>query len=280
MFQPQKSPPWWEQEGIVVRCLLATVWHQPHHRQYPWQGDERLRVWRIDRGEAVLEWENGGQTCYQAGEGFILKPWQRYRQRWTDRSTARTSGGWFLLQTRDGLDPLIQYRFPEKFASGELTGVMKTCARLSESPQVDDLSHYLHRHGLTHTFLGQVMALGEGSVVLLDRRLQDLVGFMRANLHQRILRQDLAAHFGCSEASLYNLFREHFHISPMVYLRRLRLEQVRRLVLREDHNLEEIAERCGFSDGAHLSRTFKQNYGISPNAWRMQRNGDTASEPL
>lgn len=38
-----------------------------------------------------------------------------------------------------------------------------------------------------------------------------------------------------------------------------------------DHQVTDIALRCGFKDGAHFSRVFKQRHGVSPRQYRQER---------
>jgi len=267
-----RIPTVWWLDACLVHCLWACIDHQPARIHYPRQGDERLRLWQVSHGEAIVEWEDGEHIHYTAGEGFVLRPWQRYRQSWSDRATARTSGGWFLLQSRDGLDPLAQYHFPRRITAEQLRPLIAHCAQIENLPAKVDLSVFLQRQSHVHAVLHGILQLGHGSDLQPDSHLQDLVSFMREHLHRSISRSELAARLNCSEATLYKRFQTNFHVGPSEYLRRLRLERAKTLLLQEGRNLEQIADSCGFADAAHLSRSFKHSCGLSPSQWRRQQH--------
>lgn len=72
-----------------------------------------------------------------------------------------------------------------------------------------------------------------------------------------------------SRSAFAKHFQTTFHISPMTAVRRTRLEAARRLMRRApDLPLDVIARRAGFPSRSHFSRSFKQEYGVSPAAWR------------
>lgn len=76
----------------------------------------------------------------------------------------------------------------------------------------------------------------------------------------------LARNVGLSASELSRRFKRRFRISPVVYRKQLRLVVATRLLLR-GHAVSQAAHEAGFSDAAHLSRTFKEQYGITPSAW-------------
>ncbi len=80
--------------------------------------------------------------------------------------------------------------------------------------------------------------------------------------------RDIAAAVNIHPSQLSRDFRRCFGITPGEYLRRLRLEQVVRLIEEISQPLAEIAAALGFADQAHLSRVFKQYKGLSPSKYR------------
>ena len=91
-------------------------------------------------------------------------------------------------------------------------------------------------------------------------RLQD---YMRANLKGSLSLQDLAAVAGCTPFHLIRMFKAHVGMSPHVYLTHLRLEEARRLLDRHAA-IADAAIQAGFADQSHLTRRFKQRYGVTP----------------
>jgi AraC-like DNA-binding protein len=65
-------------------------------------------------------------------------------------------------------------------------------------------------------------------------------------------------------------FHASFGLTPMDYLRRVRLNRARELLATSDASVAQIAERCGFSGAAHFSRSFKRHFGLAPLALRHE----------
>ena len=64
------------------------------------------------------------------------------------------------------------------------------------------------------------------------------------------------------------MFNEWTGYSPIEYLRRLRVERARQLLADVDLSIKEIAQRCGFDDAYHFSKTFRQIDGLPPTKYR------------
>jgi AraC-like DNA-binding protein len=78
----------------------------------------------------------------------------------------------------------------------------------------------------------------------------------------------LARLVGMSVSTFERQFRQHLQTSPMQFLRRLRLARAAAALSQTSNSIAEIALRFGFSDQSHLSRQFKQLYGMPPSQWR------------
>jgi AraC family transcriptional regulator len=83
-------------------------------------------------------------------------------------------------------------------------------------------------------------------------------------LRMRQLAEELRVH----PAHFSRAFRRHFSCSPVEYLRRLRVEEARRLLLATSKRGATIAMQCGFSDQSHLNRSFLRQFGVTPAVYR------------
>lgn len=77
--------------------------------------------------------------------------------------------------------------------------------------------------------------------------------FIHGNAKEDLRLEDIEAAAGIARSKLFEGFKEHFGLSPMAYLKKYRLEQVRRTLLedRSNRNISSIALDWGF---AHLGR--------------------------
>lgn len=110
------------------------------------------------------------------------------------------------------------------------------------------------------------------------RTLRALTDHVRANLHSRITVADLARIAGLSEGWFTRAFARSQNTTPQRWMTQLRLTEARRLMADPSLQLAEIAAATGFSDQAHLTRTFGRAFGQSPAAWRRDAFGQNPSK--
>ena len=83
----------------------------------------------------------------------------------------------------------------------------------------------------------------------------------------------LAKLAGTSISAFERSFRKHLRISPMRFLRELRLARVADSLLKTRNPIAEIALDLGFSDQSHLSRDFRKKFKATPGQWRRKHGG-------
>jgi PAS domain S-box-containing protein len=79
---------------------------------------------------------------------------------------------------------------------------------------------------------------------------------------------ELAHAAGLSTSQLNRRFRATYQMSPSEYLQRVRIHEASRLLSETDATIGEVAQRTGFYDQAHLTRTFRKRMGLSPSEFR------------
>jgi AraC-like DNA-binding protein len=95
--------------------------------------------------------------------------------------------------------------------------------------------------------------------------------YMADNYKKDLSVSDIAEAAGVSESLLYRKFREEEGESPIICLRRLRLDHAGRMLLGgSDIRISSVARSCGFSDCAYFCRVFKEHYGLSPREYRRK----------
>ena len=99
-------------------------------------------------------------------------------------------------------------------------------------------------------------------------RVEQVTAFMHAHLGQRLDHAALARVSGLSPSRLQAVFREVTGYPPLDYLRRLRVEEARRLLADPRLSVKEIAARTGFRDTSHFSKVFRRIDGLSPAHYR------------
>lgn len=95
-------------------------------------------------------------------------------------------------------------------------------------------------------------------------RIQDSMTFMQEHLHQHLSIADLAEQAAMSSSHYAHHFREVAGVTPMRYLRDLRLEKARNLLLYQGLRPQEAAYSAGFETIEHFNREFKRRYANTP----------------
>jgi len=91
---------------------------------------------------------------------------------------------------------------------------------------------------------------------------------MTEHLAQRVDHAMLERASGLSPSRLQALFREVTGHPPLDYLRRLRVEEARRLLADSRLSVKEVAARTGFRDTSHFSKVFRRVDGLAPAHFR------------
>jgi AraC-like DNA-binding protein len=102
--------------------------------------------------------------------------------------------------------------------------------------------------------------------------------FIHDNARDDIALEDIERAAGVSRYKLFDGFRQHFGYAPMAYLKKHRLEAVRREML-ADHsegNVSSIAMGWGFSHLGRFSSDYKQPFGETPSQTLKRVSGRQA----
>lgn len=120
---------------------------------------------------------------------------------------------------------------------------------------------------------------GSLQVMVQDNIVKRAVLMMQHHLEVPLTIGRLADKLGISKRLVERHFRSELHSSPQAVYTQIRLEHARHLLLRTDKPISEIALECGFCDGSHLNRVFRDNYLRTPQEFRLQRAAPSRYRP-
>ena len=81
---------------------------------------------------------------------------------------------------------------------------------------------------------------------------------------------EMARKSGYSLNQFTRIFQQLFHMKPVEYIRRLRLEDAAKQLRSSPESICNVAQICGYYDQSAFSKAFKDFAGISPKDYRKQ----------
>ena len=233
-----------------------------------------------------------------APDHYLFQLWRsgRYRGTIAGRSALISSGSVAMISRRHMLDGM--------FDRSDTIGFVVPCAHLNALALEDHellfdaarnrllVTQILSLHRRLPTMRSNDASLLADEIVAFLRRLLDpskasdvlegreLYGGLHAlaqmivqeNLSQPNLSPDfIAGQMQVSRATLYRLFEPGEGV--MNFVQHERLKAVRNALAdpMETRTISQLAEVFAFSSVAHLSRSFRNRYGVPPQAWRSER---------
>lgn len=125
-----------------------------------------------------------------------------------------------------------------------------------------------HRQGGQSQFIQQPLP-----ITARDSRLAELIEWVRLNLAQPHTLDSLAAKALMSRRTFTRHFLQLFGLSVGQWLINERLAMTQSLLENSDLSIEQISSQAGFGSPVSLRHHFKQQFGVSPQAWRQTFGG-------
>ena len=105
---------------------------------------------------------------------------------------------------------------------------------------------------------------------LFDKRLMDIVFYIKNNLDKKLSNKHIADIACVSEDYVGQLFKTITKRNLQDFIEEERLERAHQLLATTTHNIQEIAHQVGFRDPAYFSRRFKLKFGRNANVLRKE----------
>ncbi len=100
------------------------------------------------------------------------------------------------------------------------------------------------------------------------------LSYLRNNFSRRIELEEVAEYSGLESRTLNRRFTRLFQLTPIQFLRKIRLNAVCQLLIRTDKSISEITYDTGFCDQSHLNRDFLKKIKMTPFQYRKKYKHD------
>ncbi|MEO0453299.1 MAG: AraC family transcriptional regulator [Verrucomicrobiota bacterium] len=147
-----------------------------------------------------------------------------------------------LVPTADSLDWLSTTKIPLRTTAGEVIGVAGVTRITRDTDELYRDHPEMHR----------------------------IVDFIRNHYRDKISVSDLTELTGASTSSVERLFRKTFGITPIKYIKKVRLNAACQALQKTTQSFSEIAQECGFCDQTSMTRDFRNELKITPRRYRLR----------
>ena len=127
------------------------------------------------------------------------------------------------------------------------------------APMILQELHYLLLIGPRGHVLRGLYAQGSQNILVLQA-----VSILRRDLGAPVRMESLARQVGMSLSTLHRHFKTVTGLSPLQYLKQLRLHEAQRLMLMEDMRAASAALSVGYESVTQFSREYKRMFGEPP----------------
>jgi AraC-like DNA-binding protein len=102
-----------------------------------------------------------------------------------------------------------------------------------------------------------------------DARVLKIIDYIDNNYHKEMSNEFLAQKVNLAPNSFLRLFKQSMGITIQRYIQQTRINKAILELSSSDVTIDQVAQRCGFSERYHFSKVFKRVAGISPARYRQ-----------
>jgi AraC-like DNA-binding protein len=100
-----------------------------------------------------------------------------------------------------------------------------------------------------------------------------VIAYVRSHLSEPLTVADLADRACLSPSAFAHLFRDVSGMSPYQFIKSIRLDRARELLVAGDLNVSEVARTVGYPSPSHFINEFKRLYGVTPRVYADAQRG-------
>lgn len=251
------------------------------------QGDLILvpALWRnpvpvVRKHPELIEWlqqqyENGA-TFAVAGTGVAFMA----EAGLLDNQPAATH--WFYLEKLQRCYPLVDFkpnhlitRSGRIYCAGSVNSVADLMVHLLGMALGETVAHKVEQqfsHEIRRSFKNTYFS-NDHATAHQDEVIVELQSWILGNYASDIQTEQLCEISGLNRRTLSRRFKLATGLSPLLYLKKHRLDQARDLLKTTDMSIAEVALQVGYADPDYFRRLFKQHYQLSPSDFKRSVRG-------
>lgn len=178
-----------------------------------------------------------------------------------------------LKYLRPALGPSLAMSIIQNPVEIQDLGSLEVLARLLEQEVSNPSQHSLYIENLIGTILARLFVEPKNGEKqehgrLTQAQMNKLKAHVNISSDGRLSVAAMAAAVGLSESWFSNVFKQTTGQTPLQWQLTRRIDRAQKLLRDSDATVAGVAAQLGFTDQAHLTKTFRQIVGETPAAWR------------
>jgi len=118
---------------------------------------------------------------------------------------------------------------------------------------------------VTHEIIRTVIEYDAHPVHLSDNQaINEAVKHININYEQNITLDDLATLSKLSRSHFTKVFIENMKVTPMEYLKIIRLQNAKKMLLSNRLSVTQVAQQCGFNSSSYFTKSFREAFNETP----------------
>lgn len=102
------------------------------------------------------------------------------------------------------------------------------------------------------------------------------IGYIRSHIFNRLTLDEVADEVGLSKYHFSREFKKATGMTVVSYINTVRCANARKLLLKNEYSIHDIAIKCGFENDSYFSKTFKKHIGVLPSDFVKEQNNGKA----
>jgi AraC family transcriptional regulator len=246
--------PHWQQQHIIAITINGSGWLEQTvdgrvQKEYPAPGD--IGIYPACRPHQI-RWQKDAEFIFLCLEPALLEHFAAQAE--IDRSVELIP----QLKVQDFFLQQIGLTLKKEMESIEP----------SDSQYFESLKTTLILHLLKYYSGLNLKSESVESAGLSRYQLQQVVDYIHDCLDAELSVKEMAQTVGLSQYHFSRMFKQSTGMAPHQYVMQQRLELAKQLLKQPELPMSDIAYQCGFANQSHLSKSFRNNFGISPKFYR------------
>lgn len=102
---------------------------------------------------------------------------------------------------------------------------------------------------------------------LIPKRMRNAKNYIDQNFNGDISVEALAKTAGISQVHFRKEFKQYYGKSPLVYIKKVRIDNAKLLLRSGLYSVSEVATKCGFESISYFSQEFRKSIGLTPSEY-------------